>query len=94
MSIEDHLNKLQGMINAVVSTTHSSSGRASANIIKLLETGKALRGTDRESGKMPTGRLKGNLPSVTNNFHEALDDLESEIVSLAFHIRRELHVAC
>lgn len=50
---------------------------------KLIETGKALRPSNKEGGRTLTTvntRLRTIIPSAVENFHMALDDLECEIV--------------
>ena len=50
---------------------------------KLIETGKALRAADREGGKSlanANSRIRTNIPGVIDNFHQVLDEFESEIV--------------
>ena len=51
---------------------------------KLIETGKALRGSEKEGERTLANantRLRSTIPSALDNFHRALDDLESDIVS-------------
>ncbi|ESZ96566.1 hypothetical protein SBOR_3068 [Sclerotinia borealis F-4128] len=70
------LEILQGSINAV-----------------LIETGKALRATGLDGGKtmaISAIRLHATIPSITDNFHHALDDLEAEIVRAKSVIGRDL----
>ncbi|KUJ21979.1 uncharacterized protein LY89DRAFT_694405 [Mollisia scopiformis] len=60
------LDVLQSMINAI-----------------LIETGKALRSAQKENGRPSTAattRLRAMVPSTTDNFHQALDDIECEIL--------------
>ncbi|KAI9649292.1 hypothetical protein NHQ30_001864 [Ciborinia camelliae] len=59
----------------------------------LIETGKALRATGLEGGKtmaVSAIRLHSTIPSITDNFHQALDDLEAEIVRAKSVLGRDL----
>jgi hypothetical protein len=58
---------------------------ASADYVKLIEVGRALRAADKEGGRTLTNantRLKSFFPGAIDNFHQALDDLECDIVSV------------
>jgi len=49
----------------------------------LIEIGKALGSNDKESGRtLASGgaRLQNTIPSAADNFHQALDELEIDIV--------------
>ncbi|TAQ90627.1 hypothetical protein B7494_g1038 [Chlorociboria aeruginascens] len=77
---QDHpvppLDILQSMINAI-----------------LIETGKALRATDKEGGRTKANantRLRTTIPSTIDNFHQALDDIESDIVRAKAVLGRDL----
>lgn len=51
---------------------------------KLIETGRALRASDKEGGRTLANsntRLRSTIPLAAENFHQALDDLESDIVN-------------
>lgn len=54
--------------------------------MKLIETGRALQAASKDSGK--DGGAKTNtrfqlaIPSTIENFHQALDDIECDIVSI------------
>jgi hypothetical protein len=50
--------------------------------LKLIETGKALKGSNKESGKAQVGitRPQGTIPPMVERFQQALDELEIEIV--------------
>ncbi|KAJ5046748.1 uncharacterized protein L3040_003978 [Drepanopeziza brunnea f. sp. 'multigermtubi'] len=70
------LDILQSMINGI-----------------LIETGKALRSSNKDGARNPTNvntRLKTFIPSATENFHQALDDLESDIVRAKAVLLRDL----
>ncbi|TGO41459.1 hypothetical protein BHYA_0021g00280 [Botrytis hyacinthi] len=59
----------------------------------LIETGKALRATGIEGGKsmaISAIRLHSTIPSITDNFHRALDDLEAEIIRAKSVLGRDL----
>ncbi|CAD6444133.1 38532dd9-3cb6-4ad9-a9b1-a67990361160 [Sclerotinia trifoliorum] len=59
----------------------------------LIETGKALRATGLEGGKtmaISAIRLHSTIPSITDNFHRALDDLEAQIVRAKSALGRDL----
>ncbi|KAF7909740.1 uncharacterized protein EAF01_003458 [Botrytis porri] len=59
----------------------------------LIETGKALRATGAEGGKsmaISAIRLHSTIPSITDNFHRALDDLEAEIIRAKSVLGRDL----
>ena len=48
-----------------------------------METGKALRPSEKEGGSTlghSNARLRATIPSAIDNFHIALDDLEADIV--------------
>lgn len=52
---------------------------------KLIETGRALRPSDKEGGRSLTNagtRLKSIVPGAIESFHQALDDLEYDIVRM------------
>jgi hypothetical protein len=76
------LDVLQSMINAIVSlNTHLV--RSTADNLKLIEVGKALRASDKEGGRTLANsntRLRSFFPSAIDNFHQTLDDLECDIV--------------
>ncbi|KAI9052209.1 hypothetical protein LZ554_003568 [Drepanopeziza brunnea f. sp. 'monogermtubi'] len=70
------LDILQSMINGI-----------------LIETGKALRYSNKDGARNLTNvntRLKTFIPSATENFHQALDDLESDIVRAKAVLLRDL----
>ena len=51
--------------------------------MKLIEFGRALRASDKEGARTLANantRLKPFFPSAIDNFHQALDDLERDIV--------------
>jgi hypothetical protein len=51
--------------------------------MQLIEVGRALRGSDKEGGKTLANsntRLRSFFPGAIDNFHQALDDLEGDIV--------------
>ncbi|KAF7932998.1 uncharacterized protein EAE97_008765 [Botrytis byssoidea] len=59
----------------------------------LIETGKALRATGVEGEKsmaISAIRLHSTIPSITDNFHRALDDLEAEIIRAKSVLGRDL----
>ncbi|KAL3423205.1 hypothetical protein PVAG01_04952 [Phlyctema vagabunda] len=71
-----HLDVLQSMINGI-----------------LIETGRALRPIDKDGSRTlaPTNaRLQSTLPSAVENFHQALDELESDIVRAKAVLGRDL----
>jgi hypothetical protein len=56
---------------------------ASLTCLKLIETGRALRSSDKEGGRSfasASTRLRSFMPGAVENFHQALDELESDIV--------------
>ncbi|KAH8599626.1 hypothetical protein B0O99DRAFT_503351 [Bisporella sp. PMI_857] len=63
------LDTLQSMINAIANQ-------------QLIETGKALRAANKERGRpQPSStRLRSSMPAAIEHFHQALDDLETDIV--------------
>ncbi|RDW94736.1 hypothetical protein BP5796_00499 [Coleophoma crateriformis] len=70
------LDTLQGMINAI-----------------LIETGRALRSSDKDAGRSmgpANARLRSTIPSAIENFHQALDDLENDIVQAKAVLGRDL----
>ncbi|KAG0648907.1 hypothetical protein D0Z07_4615 [Hyphodiscus hymeniophilus] len=69
------LDVLQSMINGI-----------------LIEVGRALRATDKEGGTVtnPNTRLRSFFPGAIDNFHQALDDLESDIVRAKAVFLRDL----
>lgn len=70
------LDSLQSMVNGI-----------------LIETGRALRGSDKEGGRTfanANTRLRSTIPSAIENFHQALDDLESDIVRAKAVLLRDL----
>ncbi|KAG4429249.1 hypothetical protein IFR05_015266 [Cadophora sp. M221] len=59
----------------------------------LIETGKALRPSNKEGGRTLTTvntRLRTIIPSAVENFHMALDDLECEIIRAKSVLLRDL----
>ncbi|RFU24334.1 hypothetical protein B7463_g12004, partial [Scytalidium lignicola] len=59
----------------------------------LIETGKALRASDKDSGKtlsQANARLRSTIPSAIDNFHQALDEIESNIVRAKAVLTRDL----
>ncbi|KAH8801688.1 hypothetical protein F5884DRAFT_862388 [Xylogone sp. PMI_703] len=59
----------------------------------LIETGKALRASDKESGKTlshANARLRSTIPSAIDNFHQALDEIEINIVRAKAVLTRDL----
>lgn len=51
--------------------------------MKLIEVGRALRASDKEGGRTlaeANPRLRSFFPGAIDNFHQALDDLECDIV--------------
>ncbi|KAK0125492.1 hypothetical protein ONS95_000501 [Cadophora gregata] len=59
----------------------------------LIETGKALRPSNKDSGRTPTTvntRLRTIIPSAVENFHTALDDLECDILRAKSVLLRDL----
>ncbi|PQE18097.1 hypothetical protein CJF31_00007981 [Rutstroemia sp. NJR-2017a BVV2] len=70
------VDALQGMINAI-----------------LIETGKALRPSDKEGGRTMANsshRLRLTIPNAIDHFHQALDELEAEIVRAKSVLGRDL----
>lgn len=50
---------------------------------QLIETGRALRSSDKEGSRTLANantRLRSTIPSAIENFHQALDELECDIV--------------
>jgi hypothetical protein len=79
------LDVLQSMINGIVSTAHYISEGQLLTPPKLIETGRALRPSDKEGGRSLTNagtRLKSTVPGAVESFHQALDDLEYDIVRM------------
>jgi len=77
------LDVLQGMINAIVSTRHSEVASRQLTKEQLIETGKALRVSDKDGGRTmasSNARLRLTIPNCVDVFHQALDELESDIV--------------
>ncbi|PQE33593.1 hypothetical protein CJF32_00003464 [Rutstroemia sp. NJR-2017a WRK4] len=69
------VDALQGMINAIV------------------KTGKALRPSDKEGGRTMANsshRLRLTIPNAIDHFHQALDELEAEIVRAKSVLGRDL----
>ncbi|KAK2627219.1 hypothetical protein QTJ16_003185 [Diplocarpon rosae] len=61
----------------------------------LIETGKALRPSKKDGSKSLDAvntRLKATIPSMAEHFHEALDDLESDIVRAKAVLLRDLEI--
>jgi hypothetical protein len=61
----------------------SSTFRLKLTLGKLIETGKALRAADKDGGRTiaaSSTRLRSTIPSAIENFHQALDELECDIV--------------
>lgn len=61
----------------------SSTSGLKLTLWKLIETGKALRSSDKEGGRTianSSTRLRSTIPSAIENFHQALDELECDIV--------------
>lgn len=97
---KDPLDALQLLVNDVVSEGRASclavarvrpvvlpANLALARSLKLVQTGKALRASRRDSqGNLPPsfGSCQHKLPDTIKAFHAALDDLERDIVSLTF----------
>jgi hypothetical protein len=53
--------------------------------LQLIETGKALRSSNKEGGKTLANaktRLSSTIPSAIENFHLALDEMECDIVRI------------
>jgi hypothetical protein len=50
---------------------------------KLIETGRALKRSNKEGGKAQVGaaRPQSTIPTIIEQFQQALDDLEIDIVS-------------
>jgi len=70
------LDNLQSMINAI-----------------LIETGRALRTADRSGGKSMAQaniRLRNFMPLAESNFHNALDELEGDILRAKAVLGRDL----
>jgi len=60
----------------------------------LIETGKALRASDKESGRTvasANARLRSTIPSAIDNFHQALDEIEADIVRAKAVLGRDLN---
>jgi hypothetical protein len=57
----------------------------SLTLSKLIETGKALKGANKDGGKAQVGitRPQSTIPSIIEQFQQALDELEIEIVRIA-----------
>lgn len=76
------LDVLQSMVNAIVSC--AVCPEVPRLILRqLIETGKAFRFSSKEGGKSlgsARTRLSTTLPSTVENFHQALDELECDIV--------------
>jgi hypothetical protein len=78
---------LQSMINAIVSNAFHPMLLTQLTIEQLIETGKALRVNNKESGRTvasANARLRTTIPSATDNFHQALDELECDIVRVRY----------
>jgi len=70
------LDVLQSMINGI-----------------LIETGRALRSSDKEGGRTLANantRLRSTIPSAIENFHQALDELECDILRAKSVLLRDL----
>lgn len=79
---KDPLDVLQNMVNEIVSA-HLTTQASSTDQFKLIETGKALRASSKEGAKdfsSVNARLQKNVPRTIDTFHQALDDLEWDIV--------------
>ena len=76
------LDVLQSMINGVVSLDLLYRGPIT-DTFQLIEIGRALRASGKEGGRTIANantRLRSSFPGAIDNFHQALDDLECDIV--------------
>lgn len=72
---------LQNTINSIVSFPFSQ--QFSANLLQLIEVGKVLRTAGKQGGRTlanSSSQLTTFLQASDKKFHEALDDIECDIV--------------
>lgn len=82
--ITKSVQTLQNMINIVVISHDHFTLKYTDSILKLVKTGNSIRSYRKESSTSQINAYTGNsfiLPNAVENFHMALDDLETEIVS-------------
>ena len=78
------LDQLQNQVNLVVSFCVSAVSKLETDLVQLDCTGKLFAAAHANPKSPPVAQasqLRHVLPSATNRFHEALDQLEEEIVS-------------
>lgn len=77
------LDQLQSQINLVVCTVDLLALRRT-DVCQLEQAGRVFAAVDTTGKRIPTAqvnKLKQIIPRAQNNFHDALDLLEDELVS-------------
>ncbi|RKF57144.1 hypothetical protein GcM3_190009 [Golovinomyces cichoracearum] len=91
--LSESLQSLQNIIDLVAGNHDSYNKNFSTNTLKLVETGKSLRSHNKDGAKSwMSANFKQSitLPKLTENFHLALDELETQIILSKAHLSRDL----